>query len=76
MDGIELILTILGEATTTKLTDNRDSQKFPELQKDAKDGGDVAGSTRKDIESKLGQSVISDDNYIEVPEKVKKLKKK
>lgn len=75
MDGIELILTILGEATTTRLTDNRDSQKFPELQKDAKDGGDVAGSTRKDIESKLGQSVISDDNYLEVPEKVKRLKK-
>ena len=76
MDGIELILTILGEATTTRITDNRDSQMFPELQKDAKDGGDVAGSTRKDIESKLGQSVISDDNYLEVPEKVKRLKNK
>ena len=76
MDGIELILTMLGEATTTRLTDNRDSQKFPELQKDAKDGGDVAGSTRKNIESKLGQSVISDDNYLEVPEKVKRLKDK
>ena len=73
MDGIELILTILGEATTTRITDNRDSQMFPELQKD---GGDVAGSTRKDIESKLGQSVISDDNYLEVPEKVKRLKNK
>ncbi|MCK4808951.1 MAG: phage antirepressor protein [Candidatus Aenigmarchaeota archaeon] len=74
MDDIELILTMLGEATTTRLTDNRDSQKFPELQKDARDGGDVGGSTRKDIESKLGQSVISDDNYLEVPEKVKRLK--
>ncbi|MCK5234779.1 MAG: hypothetical protein KAJ88_02960 [Candidatus Aenigmarchaeota archaeon] len=76
MDGMELILTMLGEATTTRLTSNRDSQRFPELQKDAKDGGDVAGSTRKDIESKLGESVISDDNYLEVPEKVKRLKNK
>ena len=38
MDDIELILTMLGEATTTRFTRDRDSQKFPELRKDAKDG--------------------------------------
>jgi len=53
MDDIELILTMLGEATTTRLTQDRDSQKFPELKKDARDGGGVAGSTRKDIEKNL-----------------------
>ncbi len=44
MDDIELILTMLGEATTTRFTSDRDSQEFPELRNDAKDGEDVAGA--------------------------------
>jgi len=76
MDDIELILTMLGEATTTRITRERDSQKFPELREDAKDGGEVAGTTRRNIETKLGRSVISSDNYLETPEKRKKLKNK
>ncbi len=75
MDDIELILTMLGEATTTRFTKDRDSQKFPELKRDAKDGGNVAGSTRKDIEGKLGKSVVSKDNYLQVPEKRKRIEK-
>ena len=59
MDDLELILTMLGEVTTTRFTKERDSKKFPRLKKDAKDGGEVAGSTRKDIEQKLGKSVVS-----------------
>jgi len=73
MDDIELILTMLGEATTTRFTRDRDSQQFPELKNDAKDGGDVAGATRKDIEGKLGDSVVSSDNYLETPEKTKRI---
>jgi len=73
MDDIELILTMLGEATTTRFTRDRDSQEFPELRNDAQDGGDVAGSTRKDIEGKLGKSVVSSDNYLEAPEKTKRI---
>ncbi|MFH1256927.1 MAG: Bro-N domain-containing protein [Candidatus Diapherotrites archaeon] len=73
MDDLELILTMLGEATTTRLTRERDSQKFPRLKNDAKDGGEVAGSTRKNIEQKLGKSVVSGDNYLETPEKKKRL---
>ncbi|MDO8727402.1 MAG: Bro-N domain-containing protein [Candidatus Methanoperedens sp.] len=76
MDDIELILTMLGEATTTRFTRDRDSRKFPELRKDAKEGGDVAGSTRKDIEGKLGKSVVSSDNYLETPEKTKRMEYK
>lgn len=73
MDDIELILTMLGEATTTRFTRDKDSQQFPELKNDAKDGGDVAGATRKDIEGKLGDSVVSSDNYLETPEKTKRI---
>ncbi|MEK6811051.1 MAG: Bro-N domain-containing protein [Nanoarchaeota archaeon] len=68
MDDIELILTMLGEATTTRFTKDRDSKEFPKLKKDAKDGGDVAGSTRKDIEQKLGKTVISNENFLDKPE--------
>ena len=76
MDDIELILTMLGEATTTRFTRDRDSHEFPELRKDAKEGGDVAGATRVDIESKLGTSVVSSDNYLETPEKTKRIEEK
>lgn len=50
MTDIELILTMLAEATTTKLHRDRDSKGFEPLKKDAQEGGAVAGSTRKDIE--------------------------
>jgi hypothetical protein len=64
---------MLGEATTTRFTTERDSKKFIRLRKDAKDGGDVAGSTREDIERRLGKSVVSTNNYIEAPEKRKRI---
>jgi len=76
MDDMELIFTMLGEASTTRLTQSRDSQEFQNLKKDAKDGGDVAGSARKDIENKLGKSIVSKDNYLKVPEKKKRLENK
>src|SRR3989338_7070075 len=52
MDDMELILTMLGEATTTRFTKERDSIGFNPLRKDAHDGGAVAGGTRKDIEKR------------------------
>jgi len=73
MDDIELILTMLGEATTTRFSRARDSNGFVRLKNDAKDGGDVAGSARKNIEKKLGKSVILSENFLEKPEKQKRL---
>lgn len=63
MTDIELILTMLGEATTTKIHRDRDSQGLIPLTKDARDGGAVAGRTRKDIEAQTGNPVISDGNF-------------
>lgn len=57
MTDLELILNMLGEATTTKLTRDRDSKGFPKLKKDAKEGGAVAGRTRKDIEVTSGKKL-------------------
>jgi DNA-damage-inducible protein D len=67
MNDIELILTMLGEATTTKLHGDRDSAGFPALRKDAKNGGAVAGRTRKDIERQTGKRVVSRGNYLDLP---------
>jgi hypothetical protein len=63
MTDLELILTMLAEATTTNLHRNRDSHGMPPLKRDARDGGAVAGRTRKDIESQTGKPVISRENF-------------
>jgi prophage antirepressor-like protein len=76
MTDLELILTMLGEATTTKITRDRDTKKLPGLKKDARDGGKVAGRTRKDIESQSGTKVVSRENYLKTPESVKRLNEK
>ena len=78
MTDIELILTMLAEATTTKLHRDRDSQGLTPLQKDAKDGGAVAGRTRKDIEQQSGKPVISSGNFKQLADKKpsKKMKTK
>ena len=72
MTDIELILTMLAEATTTKLHRDRDSQGFAPLKKDAQDGGAVAGRTRKDIESQTGKPVITAENFKQLGAKKRK----
>ena len=75
MTDIELILTMLAEATTTKLHRDRDSQGMAPLKKDAQDGGAVAGRTRKDIEVQTSKPVISSENFKQLnPRRSKKLK--
>lgn len=75
MTDIELILTMLAEATTTELHRDRDSQGMTPLKKDAQDGGAVAGRTRKDIESQTGKPVILGRNFKHLATgKAKKLK--
>ena len=63
MTDIELILTMLAEATTTELHRYRDSKGMAPLKKDAHDGGAVAGRTRKDIEAQTAKPVISAENF-------------
>ncbi len=64
MGDMELILTMLGEATTTELTQTRDSKDLQELSTDAAEGGGVAGRTRKDIEKRTGKKVTSKINML------------
>ena len=63
MGDIELILTMLGEATTTKITTAEDSRGLEKLKKMRNVGGSIAGRTRKDIEAQIGKKVILKDNF-------------
>ncbi|HPT08626.1 MAG TPA: Bro-N domain-containing protein [bacterium] len=64
MDDFELILTMLGERTTTEIHKSNDSLGMVKLKDDARVGGSIAGSTRKQIERKIGRSIVSNKNYL------------
>jgi DNA-damage-inducible protein D len=69
MTPMELVLTMLGEVTTTELHRDRESEGLPKLQRDAQDGGAVAGRARQDIEKQLGMPVVSSQNFLQEPKK-------
>lgn len=70
MTDLELVLNMLAEATTTELTKVHNPEGFEENRQIAKEGGSVAGNARKDIEQRTGQSVISSQNAVEMPDLV------
>ena len=59
MTNIELTLNQLAEVTTTLLSRQQKPETFEKSKKIAKQGGQVARNTRKDIENRLGTKVIS-----------------
>lgn len=59
MTNIELVLNMLAEVTTTAISKARKPDTFGQSVKIAKEGGSVAGDARKNIESRIGTSVIS-----------------
>ena len=59
MTTLELVLNMLAEATTTQFSKDRKPTTFQENLEVAKAGGQVAGRTRKDIESQSNTPVIS-----------------
>ncbi|HRH56894.1 MAG TPA: Bro-N domain-containing protein [Chitinophagales bacterium] len=59
MTNLELVLNMLAEATTTEISKEKKPKTFSENKKIAKQGGTIAGNTRKEIEAKTGKKVIS-----------------
>jgi len=76
MNDLELIFTMLGEASTTRIAKDKDAQGFIENKEAAKEGGIVAGVARKELEQRSIQKVSSPENYLSEPEKKKKLEDK
>jgi hypothetical protein len=68
MTDLELIFTMLGEASTTEIARTREAQGFDENKEAAIDGGTVAGSARENLEQKSGRRVSSRVNFKSLPE--------
>lgn len=62
MTNLELVLNMLAEVTTTAISRSRQPETFSESRNIAIEGGNVAGSARKEIEQRTGQPVISPIN--------------
>jgi len=72
MTDLELIFSMLGEASTTAIVKTQKPIGFTENKKVAKQGGDVAGNARKELEIKTGEKVVSPTNYKVLEEKSKR----
>ena len=68
MTDLELIFSMLGEASTTEIARNKDSQGFEENKKTSREGGEVAGSARDELEKRSGRKVVSKTNYKKITE--------
>ncbi|HZX44198.1 MAG TPA: Bro-N domain-containing protein [Candidatus Nanoarchaeia archaeon] len=72
MDDLELIFTMLGEASTTKIAKSKDAQGFFENKAAAQKGGSISGDARRKLEIESGSKVVTPENFLTKPEKDKK----
>ena len=75
MTDLELIFSMLGEASTTKVTRAKNAKGFIENKKAAKIGGKIAGNALKELEKESGEKVITSENYLPESKKISKLNK-
>lgn len=73
MSNLELVLNMLAEATTTEISKEKKPKTFTETKKIAKQGGTIAGNTRKEIEEKTGKKVVNKLNANDYLENKKEL---
>ncbi len=59
MTNLELVLNMLAEATTTEISKEKKPVTFQQNKTIAKQGGTIAGNTRKEIEEKTGKKIVS-----------------
>ncbi|MDO9147064.1 MAG: Bro-N domain-containing protein [Hydrogenophaga sp.] len=62
MTNLELVLNMLAEATTTEISKEKLPEGFEQNRKIARQGGTIAGNTRKEIELKTGKPIVSAKN--------------
>lgn len=68
MTDLELIFTMLGEASTTEIARKKDAQGFKQNKKVAKEGGAIAGDARMALERKTKSEISTKSNYKQLPE--------
>jgi len=59
---LELVLNMLAKATTTEISKEKNPKTFEDSHIIAKQGGIIAGNTRKEIEEKTGKNVVTKQN--------------
>ncbi len=69
MTNLELVLNMLAETSTTEISKEKKPKTLSENKRVAKKGGSVAGLARKDLEKKLGRSIINPLNAKELKQK-------
>lgn len=62
MSNLELVLTMLSEATTTEISKEKKPKTLNENKIIANQGGTIAGNARKEIEEKIGKNIVSGNN--------------
>ena len=62
MTNLELVLNMLAEATTAEISQQKAPKTLKENKEIAKQGGNIAGNTRKQIEAKTGRGIVSNQN--------------
>ena len=62
MTNLELVLNMLAETATTEISNKREPKTLDENKVVAHEGGSVAGNARREIESKTGKKIITDQN--------------
>ena len=72
MTNLELVLNMLAEATTTEISKEKNPKTFEDSRTIAKQGGTIAGNTRKEIEEKTGKKVLSSQNAKQLAQNKKK----
>lgn len=75
MTDLELIFSMLGEASTTEIVKTKNPKGFVQNKIAARQGGTIAGNARKALEVKTGKRVITSDNYLPEAKKNKELNK-
>ena len=75
MTDLELIFSMLGEASTTEIVKTQNPKGFIQNHKAAKQGGAVAGNARRELESRTGKKVVSKENYLSEGKKTKQITK-
>ncbi len=66
MTNMELVLNMLAETATTEISKVKKPDTFPKNKQVAKEGGEIAGSARKNIEAKTGKKVITSKRHLEI----------
>ena len=73
MTNMELLLNALAEETATEISKQRSPEGLSENAGVAKEGAEVAKTARKEVEKRLGRSVVSQEkaiDYIKSPEEL------